>query len=127
MGDLGIGRGGVRTPALEAPVEKLVGEPYRHSAPFCILLGRTDRLIAEGSLLAENRERSSPTPARSASAGEAPVPRRGWLNRWAAGSRPQRRSSGRKAEPRPCDRPSEEDYRDGSGVFDTEDKWRRWT
>lgn len=31
-----------------------------------------------------------------------------------------------KAEPRPCDRPSEEDYRDGSGVFDIYITWRRW-
>ena len=81
-GDLGNGRGGVRTPAVETPVEKLVGAPYAQSAPFCMLLGRTeevpeaqlrerwagreqylaaygeatDRLIAEGFLLAEDRE-----------------------------------------------------------------------
>lgn len=81
-GDLGIGRGGVRTPAVEAPVERLVGAPYPHSAPFCMLLGRTevvpdeqlrqrwsdrdeylrayteatDRLIEEGFLLADDRE-----------------------------------------------------------------------
>ncbi|USX45729.1 alpha/beta hydrolase domain-containing protein [Dietzia kunjamensis] len=80
-GDLGIGRGGVRTPAVEAPVERLVGAPYPQSAPFCMLLGRTeevaeeqlrqrwsgrdeylrayeeatDRLIAEGFLLADDR------------------------------------------------------------------------
>ena len=80
-GDLGIGRGGVRTPAVEAPVEILVGAPYPQSAPFCMLLGRTeevaeeqlrqrwsgreeylrayeeatDRLIAEGFLLADDR------------------------------------------------------------------------
>ena len=80
--DLGIGRGGVRTPAVEAPVERLVGSPYPHSAPFCMLLGRTeevpaeelrrrwsgreeylrayteatDRLIGEGFLLADDRE-----------------------------------------------------------------------
>lgn len=81
-GELGIGRGGVRTPAVEAPVETLVGAPYPRSAPFCMLLGRTqevpeeklrrrwsgreeylrayaeatDRLIAAGFLLAEDRE-----------------------------------------------------------------------
>lgn len=81
-GDLGIGRGGVRTPAVEAPVEKLVGAPYPQSAPFCMLLGRTEvvpdeqlrqrwsdrdeylrayteateRLIDEGFLLADDRE-----------------------------------------------------------------------
>lgn len=80
--DLGLGRGGVRTPAVEAPVERLVGAPYPRSAPFCMLLGRTeevteeqlrrrwagrdeylrayeeatDRLIAEGFLLAEDRD-----------------------------------------------------------------------
>ncbi|KAA0918510.1 alpha/beta hydrolase domain-containing protein [Dietzia sp. ANT_WB102] len=81
-GDLGIGRGGVRTPAVEAPVERLVGAPYPQAAPFCMLLGRTeevaeeqlrrrwsgrdeylrayeeatDRLIAEGFLLADDRD-----------------------------------------------------------------------
>ena len=80
-GDLGIGRGGVRTPAVEAPVEMLAGAPYPRSEPFCMLLGRTeevseeqlrerwsgrddylrayeaatDRLIAEGFLLADDR------------------------------------------------------------------------
>ncbi|UVE93836.1 alpha/beta hydrolase domain-containing protein [Dietzia sp. B32] len=79
--DLGIGRGGVRSPAVEPPVEKLVDSPYPQSVPFCMLLGRTeevaeeqirqrwsgrdeylrayeeaaDRLIAEGFLLADDR------------------------------------------------------------------------
>lgn len=81
-GDLGIGRGGVRTPAVEAPVERLIGAPASDTEPICMLLGRTvevaetelrerwssreeyldayreatDRLIGEGFLLAEDRE-----------------------------------------------------------------------
>lgn len=81
-GDLGIGRGGVRTPAVEAPVERLIGAPAMQAEPICMLLGRTievaeaelrerwpsredyldayreatDRLIGEGFLLTEDRE-----------------------------------------------------------------------
>lgn len=81
-GDLGNGRGGVRTPAVEAPAERLVGTPRPDAPPMCMLLGRTeevpqeelrarwsgreeyvaayreatDRLIAEGFLIADDRE-----------------------------------------------------------------------
>jgi len=78
----GHARGGVRTPAVDAPVERLVGAPLPDAQPICMLLGRTievsptelearwtdrgqyldayreatDRLIGEGFLLAEDRE-----------------------------------------------------------------------
>ena len=81
-GTLGNSRGGVRTPVVDAPVEHLTGEPDRDAQPMCMLLGRTlevdeqelrerwesraqylaayaeatDRLIAEGFLLADDRE-----------------------------------------------------------------------
>lgn len=80
--DWGHARGGVRTPAVDAPVERLVGAPLPDAQPICMLLGRTievspaalearwtsrqeyldayrevtDRLIGEGFLLAEDRE-----------------------------------------------------------------------
>lgn len=80
--DLGNARGGVRTPAVEAPVDVLTGTPHPDAPPMCMLLGRTldvpdetlrarwasreeyleayrdatDRLIDEGFLLAEDRE-----------------------------------------------------------------------
>lgn len=80
--EMGNGRGGVRTPAVEAPAEHLTGVPHPEAPPFCMLLGRTvaldeqilrerwpdreaylaaysgatDRLIAEGFLLPEDRE-----------------------------------------------------------------------
>ena len=80
--ELGNARGGVRTPAVEAPVEQLTGVPHPEAQPLCMLLGRTveldeqllrrrwrdrdhylgayreatDRLVAEGFLLAEDRE-----------------------------------------------------------------------
>lgn len=81
-GELGNARGGVRTPAVEAPVERLVGAPASDAQPICMLLGQTvevaeadlrarwssrdeyldayrevtDRLIGEGFLLAEDRD-----------------------------------------------------------------------
>ena len=81
-GTLRNSRGGVRTPVIDAPVEHLTGEPDRDAQPMCMLLGRTlevdeqelrdrwesraqylaayaeatDRLIAEGFLLADDRE-----------------------------------------------------------------------
>lgn len=80
--DFGNRRGGVRTPVVEAPVEHLTGDVQPDAQPMCMLLGRTvevdeqrlrdrwtgreqylqaygeatDRLIAEGFLLAEDRE-----------------------------------------------------------------------
>ncbi|MCT1516740.1 MULTISPECIES: alpha/beta hydrolase domain-containing protein [Dietzia] len=90
--EMGNGRGGVRTPVVEAPVEQLTGVPHPEAQPLCMLLGRTvelpeqvlrerwpgggqtgggqsgreqylaayraatDRLIAEGFLLPEDRE-----------------------------------------------------------------------
>ena len=90
--ELGNGRGGVRTPIVEAPVEHLTGDVHPEAQPMCMLLGRTlavdeqvlrewwpgdahssaelpgreqylraygeatDRLIAEGFLLAEDRD-----------------------------------------------------------------------
>ena len=42
--DLGTGRGGVRTPAVEAPVERLAGDPHPEAQPLCMLLGRTVEL-----------------------------------------------------------------------------------
>jgi hypothetical protein len=41
---LGNGRGGVRTPAVEAPVEQLTGVPHPEAQPLCMLLGRTVEL-----------------------------------------------------------------------------------
>lgn len=78
----GLARGGVRTPAVEAPVERLIGAPRPGADPMCMLLGQaaevapdelqarwpgrdvyltayreaTDRLIGEGFLLAEDRD-----------------------------------------------------------------------
>ena len=80
--EFGNRRGGVRTPIVEAPVEHLTGDVHPEAPPMCMLLGRTvavddgvlrgrwrsreeylaayaeatDRLIAEGFLLAEDRE-----------------------------------------------------------------------
>lgn len=90
--EFGNGRGGVRTPIVEAPVEHLTGDVHPEAQPMCMLLGRTievdeqvlrewwpgeahssaelpgreqylqaygeatDRLIAEGFLLAEDRD-----------------------------------------------------------------------
>ena len=80
--DFGNRRGGVRTPIVEAPAEHLTGDVHPNAQPMCMLLGRTvevdeqrlrdrwtgreqylqaygeatDRLIAEGFLLAEDRE-----------------------------------------------------------------------
>jgi hypothetical protein len=80
--DWGHARGGVRTPAVDAPVERLVGAPLPDAQPICMLLGRTievspavlearwtdraqylhayreatDRLIGEGFLLEEDRD-----------------------------------------------------------------------
>ena len=39
--DLGNGRGGVRTPAVDAAVDQLTGVPHPEAQPFCMLLGRT--------------------------------------------------------------------------------------
>ena len=79
--EFGNRRGGVRTPIVEAPVEHLTGDVHPEAPPMCMLLGRTvavddgvlrgrwrsreeylaayaeatDRLIAEGFLLADAR------------------------------------------------------------------------
>ncbi|MEH6821170.1 MAG: alpha/beta hydrolase domain-containing protein [Dietzia psychralcaliphila] len=41
---LGNGRGGVRTPVVEAAVEQLTGVPHPEAQPLCMLLGRTVEL-----------------------------------------------------------------------------------
>ena len=62
--DLGTGRGGVRTPAVDAPVERLAGAPHPEAQPLCMLLGRTVEL--DEQVL---RER---WPGEAQSAGELP-------------------------------------------------------
>ncbi|WP_152427982.1 alpha/beta hydrolase domain-containing protein [Dietzia sp. UCD-THP] len=42
--EMGNGRGGVRTPVVEAPVEQLTGVPHPEAQPLCMLLGRTVEL-----------------------------------------------------------------------------------
>ncbi|WP_228548906.1 alpha/beta hydrolase domain-containing protein [Dietzia sp. SYD-A1] len=45
--EFGTGRGGVRTPVVEAPVEHLTGVPHPEAQPLCMLLGRTVELPDE--------------------------------------------------------------------------------